>query len=98
MKRLALALSLVLLTSATAFAGPGDGDLVNILKNASTRDQLALPVEKLSEINNLFAKMEKQIADALNKVKPEIKVGGFRSVQHGRKAPRRISKANRETA
>jgi hypothetical protein len=79
MKRLKLA-SLALMgavLSSFAAAGPGDGDLLSLLKQTNSRSALNLSAGVLGQIDQLFNTMDKQISDLLSKAAPDIKVGGF---------------------
>jgi hypothetical protein len=61
----------------TAFAGPGDGDLLSLLKRSDSRGALNLSGDVLGKIDQLFGTLDKQITDLLSKASPQIKVGGF---------------------
>ncbi|HLO99798.1 MAG TPA: hypothetical protein VK171_14485 [Fimbriimonas sp.] len=69
--------ALAMTVASLACAGPGDGDLVSLLKGTETRQQLSISQDILSKIDEVLATMEKKIDEAVNKARPSIKVGGF---------------------
>lgn len=67
----------LLVVSAIGMAGPGDGDLLQILKGEGSRSALNLAPDTLRQMDSLFGEMESKINDLLSKAVPSIKVGGF---------------------
>ena len=74
----ALCLSIATFTlSAVSMAGPGDGDLLNLLRSEGTRNSLSLSDDVMSNINKVLGELDRRVGELLNKAKPDIKVGGF---------------------
>jgi hypothetical protein len=73
---LALVIATVSLCS-TSYAGPGDGDLLNLLRSEGTRSSLSISDDVLQNISKVMTELDRRVAEALSKAKPDIKVGGF---------------------
>lgn len=74
----ALCLSIATFTlSAVSMAGPGDGDLLNLLRSEGARNSLSLSDDVMSNINKVLGELDRRVGELLNKAKPDIKVGGF---------------------
>jgi hypothetical protein len=63
--------------AAYATAGPGDGDLLKLLRLPAHRTSLGVSAEKLLQIDKVLSMMDTKISDITSKARPEIKVGGF---------------------
>lgn len=63
--------------SSVSFAGPGDGDLLNLLRSEGTRSSLAISDDVMQNINKVLGELDRRVGELLNKAKPDIKVGGF---------------------
>lgn len=73
---LALVVGTLCLSSAS-FAGPGDGDLLNLLRSEGSRSSLAISDDVLQNINKVMGELDRRVAEMLNKARPDVKVGGF---------------------
>lgn len=74
----ALCLTIATFTlSAVSMAGPGDGDLLNLLRSEGARSSLSLSDDVMSNINKVLGELDRRVGELLNKAKPDIKVGGF---------------------
>ncbi len=73
---LALVVGTLCLSSAS-IAGPGDGDLLNLLRSEGTRSSLAISDDVMQNINKVMGELDRRVAEMLNKARPDVKVGGF---------------------
>ncbi|MEI7577237.1 MAG: hypothetical protein WCK51_10105 [Armatimonadota bacterium] len=63
--------------SSVSFAGPGDGDLLNLLRSEGSRSSLAISDDVMQNINKVIGELDRRVAEMLNKARPDVKVGGF---------------------
>lgn len=63
--------------SSISLAGPGDGDLLNLLRSEGAKSSLSLSDDVMSNINKVLGELDRRVAELLNKARPDIKVGGF---------------------